>query len=197
MGKAQETRAKADEIRKEAADHGKLLWKTKHHNKKLLAYNGSKGKASKAYWKVKGKVEALEKQTHDLTAQINVTEKEAVELEAEAKKIVAKANKVGTLRETLEEQANKSATERKQVEDRAKDLAAKADRAEDAVKYEAANVNVWRKVAKGDTCSDLIAEHVHLAPIVDYGGDEVSDEEAQRAQKRAEEAEKNWKKKGK
>jgi len=195
--KAQQARAKADEIKKEAETHGKELWKTKHENKKLLAYNGTKADATKAYWKVKGKVDALKKQTDELTSQIRVTEKEAVKLEAEAKQIVAKAGKVGTLREKMEQDANKSATERKRVENRATDLAAKAARAEKAVKYEAANVNVWRKAAKGDTCSDLIAEHVHMAPIVDYGGDEVSDEEAKRAQKRAEAAEKDWKKTGK
>mmetsp|Transcript_79325 Transcript_79325/g.157128 ORF Transcript_79325/g.157128 Transcript_79325/m.157128 type:complete len:431 (+) Transcript_79325:107-1399(+) len=192
--KAKQARAKADQTRKDAAVHGKLLWRTKHENKKLLA---KKDVNSKAYWKVKGKVEALKKQTDTLTAAINVTEKEAVKLEAEAKKIVAKANKIGTLRAHLEKQANKSAEKRKQYEEHATDLAAKAARAEKAVKYEAANVNVWRKVAKGDTCSDLIASHVHEAPIVDFGGDDVSDEEAARAQKREQDAEKNWKKKGK
>jgi len=187
--KAKQARAKADEIKKEAAAHGKELWKTRHDNTKLLK---AENKTSKAYWKVKGKVQALKKQTHDLTSQINSTEKEALKLEAEAKEVVAKANKIGTLREALELAANKSAKAWKQADERAKDLVAKVARAEKAVKYEAANVNVWRAAAKGETCSKLIAAHVHEAPIVDYGGDEVSDEEAARAQKRAKQAEKEW-----
>merc|ERR1712008_289915 len=109
-----------------------------------------------------------------------------------AKKISAKANKVGTLHASAAAHARPAQRAYNRTKARADSLTAKLKRARNAVKYEAANVNSWRKVAKGDSCNEIIAEDVHSDPIVDYGGDEVSDEEAERAIKQEEDAQKKY-----
>lgn len=122
-----------------------------------------------------------------MTGESKTAEKEAKKLEAAAEKISKAANKVGTLHKRLEGKAAHSKRSYENAKKRSDQLDAKLERVKNGVKYEAANVNVWRKVAKGDSCSDLIGQNVHEDPVVDYGGDEVSDAEAERAAKREEE----------